>query len=105
MVVPLIGREPWTVIYCLAEDREELKALLAEDPFDLNLGAADLPAPDKIKIRVTIAQVLDAWLAASSRISEKTKVEAEQRAAGVPLSLPQGDHVEVKLAFEAKYRA
>ena len=87
----------------MAETREELRAILKDPPFDLDPAAEQVQGPDKIKMRVSIAQVTDAWLSATKRVSEKTRVEAEQRAVGVPLALPQHEHVEMKRAYEAKY--
>ena len=87
----------------VAENRVELKTFLKDPPFSLDPEAHADPA-DKVKARVSIAQITDAWLTATARVTEKTRVEAEQRAVGVPLALPQGDHVVLKLAYEKVYR-
>ena len=88
----------------MADSRKELKEALAEVPFKLDPTAEGLAGPDKIRVRVSVAQLTDAWISANARVNEKTRVEAEQRAVGVPLALPQGEHVDLKLAYEAKYR-
>ena len=88
----------------VAESRTELKVILKEPPFALDPMAEGVPAPDRIKMRVSIAQITDAWLSATARFGEKTRVEAEQRAVGVPLALPQSEHVDMKQAYETKYR-
>ena len=87
----------------MADERKELRAVLADDPFKLSLDAADLAAGEKIKRRVAVAQLTDAWLAANTRVAENNRADAEQRATGVPLTLPGGHHVELRSAYEAKY--
>ena len=87
----------------MAEDRKELKDVLHEAPFNLKLQGDDTTAEDKLRARVTIAMLTDAWMTAHTRVTERLKVDAEQRAAGVPLSLPQGEHVELKQIYEAKF--
>jgi len=87
----------------IAETRADLKSFLKDPPFLLDPEALAEPA-DKVRARVSVAQLTDAWLTATTRVTEKTKVEAEQRAVGVPLALPQGDHVVLKVAYEKVYR-
>ena len=87
----------------MAEDRKELKDLLNDEPFNLKLSGDAVSAQDKLQARVSIAKITDAWMVANTRMVEKLKVEAEQRAAGVTLSMPQGEHVELKLSYEAKF--
>ena len=53
----------------MADERKELRAVLADDPFKLSLDAADFAAGEKIKRRVAVAQLTDAWLAANTRES------------------------------------
>ena len=73
----------------IAETRTELKALLQDVPFELNPNGAGVLPADRIKHRVIVAQITDAWLEAPARINELTKVDAERRAVGVPLAQPQ----------------
>ena len=73
----------------IAETRTELKALLHDVPFELNPNRTGVLPADRIKHRVIVAQITDAWLEAPARINELTKVDAERRAVGVPLGQPQ----------------
>ena len=50
----------------LAESRAELRLLLKEPPFDLDPAAENAAAPDQIEMRVSIAQITDAWMFASA---------------------------------------
>ena len=48
----------------IAETRTELKALLQDVPFELNPNGAGVLPADRIKHRVIVAQITDAWLEA-----------------------------------------
>ena len=87
----------------MAEDRKELRDILHDAPFNMKTQGDDVTAQDKLRARVSVARVTDAWMVAHTRMAEKLKVDAEQRAAGVPLSMPQGEHVELKLTYENKF--
>jgi hypothetical protein len=65
------------------EARAELNLILKAPPFALNPVAEGVPAPDRIKMRVSIAQITNAWVSASAHVCKETRVEAEQRAVGV----------------------
>ena len=54
----------------MADERKELRAVLADDPFKLSLDAADLAAGEMIKRRVAVAQLTDAWLAANTQLTD-----------------------------------
>lgn len=91
-------------LFALAADgRNDLRAMLADEPFKLTLETEEAQPGDRIKTRVAIAQVVDAWESAVARVSERNKTDAEQRATGVPLTLPGGDHVELRRAYENSY--
>ena len=49
---------------------------------------------------MAVAQLTDAWLAANTRVAENNRADAEQRATGVPLTLPGGHHVELRSAYD-----
>ena len=74
----------------MAEDRKELRDILSDAPFNLKMTGDEVSGPDKLRARVAVTKVTDAWMTAHTRMTEKLKVDAEQRAAGVPLSMPQG---------------
>ena len=48
--------------------------------------------------RTAIAAVLDAWIATRKRLDRKDDVEAEERAAKLPRTMPKKDYVRIKVA-------
>ena len=44
----------------MAEDRKEMKGILADEPFKLDATSAGVPGPDKLRARVANTQVVDA---------------------------------------------
>ena len=85
----------------MADDRPGLRDLLKDEPFNLDPAADGAEPGAKVKRRMAVAHITTAWEAAGCRVSERNKADAEKRAPGLPLTLPCGDHVEMRRVFEA----
>ena len=81
---------------CLwVDDRKELRQVLKDD-----LGLD--PALDR-KFRIEQIAMVDAWESAKSRLDEQSKVDAEKRSAGLPLSMAKQDHKALRDTTIAVY--
>jgi hypothetical protein len=87
----------------MGDDRKEFRAVLKGAPFLLDPAGEEAVPGARIKVVAAVARLTDAWEAAVSRVAERNKVDAEMRASGVPLTLPGGDHVEMRRAWEVTF--
>ena len=91
-------------MFSLADDtRDNLRSMLRAEPFNLNTEEENIAPAEKLRRRVAQAKVIDAWESAKSRVEEKKRTEAEQRALHQPLALPSGDHMNLRRVYENMY--
>ena len=83
----------------IADDRAGVRAARRTD-YGLDPGAEGLDAPARVGRRTNAARLLDAWETCTRRIAEQRKVEAEQRADRMPLTMVRGDHIALRLRYE-----
>ena len=84
----------------IADTRGDLRAALHDPPFNLNPNEGGLDPSLAAGRRVQAARLLDAWETARSRVEEKKKLQAEQRASRLPLTLNATEHVKCVIGLK-----
>ena len=86
----------------MAGDRATLRAMLVAD-FLLDPAAEELAADLQACARLLQTRMVAAWMAACMRASEEAKASADHRALRLPLVLPRGSLVTLRIKFEAQF--
>ena len=88
-----VGAVTMNLFALLGDKRDDVRSVLSASPFSLNLAEESLNAQEMVRRRVLQAKVIDAWEAASCRVEQRRKLEADQRASSVPVTIMQADHI------------
>ena len=96
------GVRTLSVFAHMADTPGELRQVLKED-WDLDPGAPSAEAAQRRSVRTTTAYILDAWTAATVRISEANKRDAERRADRLPKVCSGTEHVLMRRSYETAY--
>jgi hypothetical protein len=86
----------------LADAPAELRQILKDD-YGLDPTENALTVDVRRARRSNLARVLDAWGAATIRVSEANKRDAERRADRMPKVVAGNEHVEMRFAFERRF--
>ena len=86
----------------MADDRAGMRELLTDEPFLLNATATGEPG-SRVEARAKIALIISAWETAAARSKELNRADAERRAVGLPLAMPEGEQVGIRRDFEALF--
>ena len=85
----------------MADTRADFRETLRGAPFSLDLTEGD--ADVRLQKRVNLARMIDAWETAKVRVEERARVESEQRASRLPVTVSATEHITLRRAYEAAH--
>jgi len=97
--VGLAGYKTIGLFMCMVDSRTELRQMLS-DSFHLNPAEMNITAAEAQQRRVNQARMVDAWDTASKRQQEHDRLQAEQRASRLPLTLTRARHIDLRSRYE-----
>ena len=86
----------------MVDNRAQLRAVLATD-FGLDAAEANLAPATALARRVDQARIVDAWDTARKRSDEADRMQAEQRASRLPLTLNRAAHINLRSRYERDF--
>ena len=97
----VIGATGLTTLITLAgDDRKDARALFKEAPLSIGPDAEGHGSADKVRARIIMAKLIDAWETSKIRAAERAKAEAEQRASRLLLTPRAGELVVLRRGYE-----
>ena len=85
-----------------ADSKGELRTILTRN-FGLNADEGGLDPAVALERRINIAKLVDSWDTCRKRQEETDRVQAEQKASRLPLTLSRSTHINLRVRFEADH--
>ena len=89
-----------TLTTLAGDDRTDARALFKEAPLSIGPDAEGHGSADKVRARIIMAKLIDAWETSKIRAAERAKAEAEQRASRLLLTPRAGELVVLRRGYE-----
>ena len=83
----------------MVDSRGDLRAMLIAE-FGLNPAELNLAPGEALARRVNAARIVDAWDTSRKRQEEHDRVQAEQKASRLPLTLSRSQHINLRTRYE-----